>query len=94
MPAVNETMELLKAVNEIAMFFVKRLKDGVGVDDAMAFYEVISKDAEFKEMLFKAYENAKEIPAEVKDLDYQEVIALILEQLKYIPKFIQTVKEP
>ena len=94
MSEVKETLQLLKAVNEIALFFVKRLKDGAGADDAMAFYELVSKDEEFKKILFEAYDKAGDAPAELKSIDAQGVINLVLEQLNYIPKIINAVKEP
>jgi hypothetical protein len=90
---IKETQEAIVAANEIGLFVVSRVKDGLGVDDAAALVNKILKDEAFREVVHKAVENAGAIPAEVKDLDAMEGVALGTLQLSYVPKFIEALKK-
>jgi hypothetical protein len=89
---IKETSELLEAVNHITIFLIRRLKDGADFKDAIAIYKKLAHDEEFKNMIEVAYNNSRVIPAEIKDLDYQEVIQLLSLQFKYIPEIIDAMK--
>ena len=91
---IKETAELLRAANKITLFLISRLKDGAGFDDAIALYSKLTSDEEFKSMIFEAYDGIKDIPAELRDLDYTEVTALLLEQVKFIPIILDEIKKP
>lgn len=91
---IKETTELLVAVNKITLFLIKRLKDGAGLDDAMAIYAKLTTDEEFKKVVFDAYDGVKAIPSEIKDLDYREVVQLLLAQINFIPLIIDEIKKP
>lgn len=91
---VKETMDVLVAVNQLTVFLIERLKDGIAMDDLMAMYAKLTMDERFKSLLAEAYEGIKLVPAEVKDLDYQEVIQLISAQVNYLPLIIDEIKKP
>ena len=90
---IKETKEALIASNEIAVFCAKRFKDGVQFEDFTAFYKAFTEDEEFKAKLQDGWENGKQIPAEVKDIDLQEGIELTMVQIQYVPKFIEALKK-
>lgn len=88
MEGIKETKEALIGVNELALFLVKRLKDGADLNDALAIWEKLQKDDEFKEILQKAWDGYQAVPNETKDLNVPEAIELISVQLEYLPKFV------
>jgi hypothetical protein len=89
---IKETKELLVGVNEIALLVVKRLKDGVQLEDFVAFWNAFTQDAEFKAKVQAAYEKANEVPAELGDLQVGEIVELVGVQVGYVPKFVEVFK--
>jgi len=85
---VKETRELLQGINEVGVFLTRRLKDGAQLEDAVAFYEALVTDVEFKAKVVAAYENAKAIPEEISDLSVAEVAELVVAQAIYVPQYI------
>ena len=67
----KETEEAIVAIFAIAELLIERFKDGAGVDDVVAIYDALSEDVVFQAKIVAAYENYKQIPAEVKDLDIE-----------------------
>lgn len=90
---VQETKDVLVAVNELALFVAQRAKDGLGVDDAMALVQKVMGDEEFKLVMMKAAIAVKNLPAELKDLDIAEGVELAQLQLTYLPKLVQALKK-
>jgi len=90
---IKETKELIAAVNELLIFFLKRFKDGVQYSDFIAFYKEIVSDPETKSLMIKAYEDYSKIPGEVKDIDVQEACELLLDQVSVIPKIVAALKK-
>jgi hypothetical protein len=91
---VQETKEALVAINEIALFLAVRFKDGLGADDAVALYNKIVSDHDFKAKLFLAYDNYQKIPQEIKDIDAGEGLELVQVQVEYVNKFITAFNAP
>lgn len=90
---VKETKEALVAVNEIALLIAKRFKDGVGLDDATAIWDKLTKDGEFKTIVQAGYDKYALIPDELTDVDAGEGIELASTQLDFVPRFIATFKK-
>jgi len=90
---IKETKEVVKAASAIAVFLVARLKDGVGVDDAMAVVSKVTADAEFKALMEAAIKDIKLVPAEVKDLELAEGIELAGEAAKMVPAILEVLKK-
>lgn len=86
---IKETKEALVGANEVGLFVVGRVKDGVGLEDGVAFYEKLVSDPEFKAKVVAAYDGYQAIPEEVKDISVAEVAELGALQLAYIPKFVE-----
>ena len=88
----KETKELLVGVNELSLFLVSRLKDGVDVSDAAAVIEKLASDPAFVDVLKSAVEGVKAVGAEVGDLSVAEGMELAVLQLSYVPKWVEAVK--
>lgn len=93
MAGIAETKEVLVAGNEIGLFVVSRLKDGVGVDDALAAYQKLTQDAAFKKIVMDAHDGLSAVGGEIKDLDIGEGLELIILQAGYVPKFVEALKK-
>lgn len=93
MASIKELREVVVAANEISLFIISRLKDGVGIDDAMAAYQKLTQDAEFKKMIADAHDGLSTVGGEVKDLDLSEGLELIILQAGYVPKFVEALKK-
>jgi len=90
---IKETKEAFAGVNELALFLIDRLKDGVGIDDAVALFNALRDDEEFKAVLSAAVDGIKAVPAEIKDLDAGEGVELGMLALMYVPKYIAAFKK-
>lgn len=92
MSGVKETKEALVGVLAVAEVIAKRLKDGVGLDDAMAIVAVISSDEEFKAKMVLAVEGYKAIPEELKDIDLSESVELMVVGGEGIVKIVKELR--
>jgi hypothetical protein len=79
---IQQTLDVLNAVNEIGITLVTRFKDGVGIDDIVPIFSAIVGP------LKKAVEGITEVPAEVADISLQEGATLFEQQIAYIPRLI------
>lgn len=93
MSGIQETKEALIAINEIAVFLVQRLKDGVDINDVIAIWDKLKDDEEFKSKLEAGWKNIKDVPAEIKDIDIMEGVELSMLQIQYIPKYVEAFKK-
>lgn len=90
---IKETKELIAGVFAVAALLVERLKDGAQFEDAIAFYTAMATDEAFKAKVIAAYDNAKAIPDEMKDLTIEEGFELVMIMLPEVLKIIKSVKK-
>jgi hypothetical protein len=90
---IKETEEALLAVNILSIYLIKQFKDGVQISDFMDLYSKIMSDDDFKSKMMDAYQGVQNIPAELKDLDLQEIIKLTSLQLSFLPEIIDAIKK-
>lgn len=90
---IKETKELVAGVFAVAALLTERLKDGAQFEDAIAFYTAMATDEAFKTKVIAAYDNAKAIPAEMKDLTMEEGFELAMFILPEILKIVKSVKK-
>jgi len=89
---VHNAKELLVAVNEVSIFLIARFVDGLGADDAVAIWEKLKNDDEFKTKIMVAYEGYQQIDDELADANLEEGIELVQMQLSYVPKILAALK--
>lgn len=89
----KETKEALKAVILISSFIIERLKDGVGVDDAVATYSKLTSDEVFKTKIKDGYEGLDKVREELKDLTTDEITTLGLEVAPDIVQLLLQLKK-
>jgi len=90
---IKETRELLVAVNELVIFLIHLLKDGVQGTDFIDLYKKVTEDDAFRIMLLEAYSGIRSVPSEMKDIDVYEAVALSSLQLSYLPRIIEQIKD-
>ena len=90
---IHETLEVLVAMGELGEFMAKRLKDGVGLDDAMALATKLASDSEFRDILVKAGTGMKNIDDEFKDLDLSEMKQLVDVGSENMFKIIEAIRK-
>ncbi len=91
---IKESKELLIGVNELSVFLVGILKDGVQAkEDISAIIEKLATDGEFKEKLQDAYTGVGAVKAELGDLSVVEGVELAMVQAAYVPKILEAMKK-
>lgn len=76
MTEVKETKELLVALVKLGKLAAKQLGDGVDLSDAVAVAKALA-DEEFRKALLDGFAGIQDVPAELKDVDAAEAIALV-----------------
>lgn len=75
----KETREALKGIVTLSSFLIERLKDGIGIDDAISVYSKLTSDDVFKTKIIDAYQGVEKIQEELKDLTTEEITTLGLD---------------
>lgn len=88
---IKETTEFIECISLVAILIAKTLKKGMPVDTAL--FTTLQNDPEFQAALKKASEGINNIPAEIKDLDFEENINLGVFGLKFISKLLKVLNE-
>lgn len=78
MEGIKETQEAVVALAKLGKFVAAQAKDGLDLKDGAALAAKIVGDEAFRSALIAGFEGAAKIPAEVKDLSFEEGIALAL----------------
>jgi hypothetical protein len=89
---IKEAKDALIGINELALFILIRLKDGVQVSDAIAIWDKISKDPDFMAKMHAAYSGACLVPDELVHATAMEDFELASIQASYLTKFIAALK--
>lgn len=90
---IKNTIEAMDGVMLIAVFLIKRLKDGIGIDDAMALAAKLGDDDEFKKVLSDAYTGIDQIDDEIGDLSWEEGFELIQAISNHVPAIVEAFKK-
>ena len=89
---IEDVKNLLKAVKVLALYIIDRARDGVAVDDLLNLFIKLQTDAEFLRTLTQAFAGIKNVGAEIKDLQLQEVIELASLLISYVPVIADSFK--
>lgn len=79
--SIKETKELLEGIKELVKLgkdVRDMVKDGVGPEDLVKGFEIIKEQADKLEIYKAAFDGVKEIEGELKDLDKEEIIQLLM----------------
>jgi hypothetical protein len=90
---VQESRELLIAVNTLVIYLIKQFKDGVQMADFVELYAQLMADEDLRQKMLDAYLGVSSIPAELKDIDLRETVELSSLQLSYLPEIFEAIKE-
>lgn len=91
--AIKELTEALAGVLELSIVLASAFKDGVQAQDALAIWQEIQSKPPVKAQLIAAFQGLSAIPAEAKDLNLEEGIALTMTVLTYVPRLIEALKK-
>ena len=75
---VKETKEALVALVKLGKEVASLAKDGIDLKDAAALGIKFASDEKFRDVIVEAFSGAVQIPAEVKDISFEEGIELAL----------------
>jgi antitoxin component HigA of HigAB toxin-antitoxin module len=89
---IQETLEVVQALNEVALVLARNFKDGVQVGDAVSIVTQLLSDDEFKAKLSKAFENVSKVPAEIAEFGLDDAAVLFTEEIAFVPKLIAAFK--
>lgn len=76
MTDVKESKELLVALVKLGKLAAKQFGDGVDLSDAVAIVKALA-DEDFRKAIVDGFSGLQDVPAELKDVDAAEAIALI-----------------
>lgn len=88
--STKETKEAIRALIVISGFLAERLRDGFGIDDAVAAYSKMTSDDVFRTKVLEGFKDWDKISEEVKNLDTTTITMLGLE---LAPDFIDLLKK-
>lgn len=90
---IKEVKEVTAAIMEISVGIASVLKDGYQASDIAALFKAFAEDEGFKKKLGEAADGISKVPAELKDLDWNERIELSTVMLQFVPKIIDALRK-
>jgi len=86
---IKETKELLVGVLQVAQLLIERFKDGFQMEDLPVILSKLGFDPKFQE----AMKGLNQLPKEVKDIDLNEGVELMMVLLVELPKILGAAKK-
>jgi hypothetical protein len=91
---IKESQEMLAAILEVAVVLGPILRDGFQAgQDLSAIFAQLSGNEALKAKIAAAVEKANEVPAELKDLDLNEGLQLLIVAVPEIQRVLDAWKE-
>ncbi len=90
---IKETSEVIEAITLVAVFLTRKIKDGIGADDAVDLFNKLQNDPQFKSAMAKASDGIDQVSAELGDLDFEESITLGMLGLNFVKEVVTAMKE-
>jgi hypothetical protein len=91
---IQDTKEVLIAMNELGLTLLKLFADGVQFQDFLSLWKKIGEDQAFKDKLAAAYEGYKNVSGEITHLDVPNMLVLVSTQMEYIPLILASLGKP
>ena len=89
---IEETKEVLVALNELTLAFIQSFKDGVNLESFVHLWELLQKDESLKSKIKEAYENYQLIPFEIAEMNLMDSLNLVGVQLDYFKRIAVALK--
>ena len=89
----KEAKELVIGLLKLSKLLAEEFKDGVQVADFAAIMVKLQANPALKQAILDAYEGIELVPAEVKDLDLQEGLDILVAAIPEIMALIGAVKK-
>jgi len=86
MAGIQETKEVLLAIEKIILTSMETFKDGFQLEDVSRFLSLF-------EDVKKAIEGAQDIPTEMKDLDQEEITEIVAFGIALVFNILKKLKE-
>lgn len=90
---IKETKEVLALVNSLSLLIISKAKDGVQVQDGMDIASALFSDGEIKTAVAAAVDGITKVPAELRDLNAQEITELVVMEAMLVPQIIAALKK-
>ena len=90
---IKETKEVLVASKALSLLIIKKVKDGVQLQDGVDLVASLLLDADIKKAIGDAADKINEVPSELGDLDVMEVVDLGNFALSSVPEYIEALKK-
>ncbi|MCH8156182.1 MAG: hypothetical protein IID18_00255 [Nitrospinae bacterium] len=90
---IRNLKEAIVGILELSIAIAPLLKDGIGLNDLGALWDIWKNDTNLKEKLIVAIEGYDQIPDEVSDLSIAEGMEVAMVLLPYVPKLIDAFKK-
>lgn len=90
---LKETKEVLEASKAVSLFIIKKVKDGVQLQDGVDLVSALLLDAEFRKKIEEAVAGIQSVPAELGDLNANEIAELIMFGAASIPEYVEALKK-
>lgn len=90
---IQATKEVFIGINDLILILVNTFKDGAQVSDIPLLISSVLADEQVKQMLTNLFTKIKDISAEFKDIDSNEIIELVVLETMLVPKIIEALKK-
>lgn len=85
----KELSEAITGLMELSLYMAELMKDGFQISDVSDAFQKFMSDEDFKAKLVEAAKGANKIPAEAKDINLEEGMALVMQVVPYVSKMIK-----
>ena len=89
---IKETKEALDASMELLICILDLVKDGAEFKDVFHFIERLKSSPDFSAKLRKGLEGMQHIPAEMADLEMDEIVQLAMLFMQKLPRLAGALK--
>jgi hypothetical protein len=91
--SVKESKEVLEAALKVAIVIIKQAKDGLQAKDVVAVVAEILASEDLKAAISEAVEGIQKVPAEMSDLQAQEIVELVVLLAMKVPEVLEALKK-
>jgi hypothetical protein len=90
---IKNLMEVLKMAKKISIFLIKKLKDGIQLQDGVDLATALMLDPEFKACIADAVADFDQVGIEASDIDLSEGLEIAKFGIESVPEYIEALKK-